>query len=129
MTLVDPSAGSRGRSTTSAAGHTTRRGIDTVWAIAWGAGVPVLVAVLVNQLVGTAWGVIPPGLPVAGTVALVGAVVVCAGMRSIRADVLLGAVPLSCVLVAGVAGQRAWLGLVAGLVAGGIAFAVRRKRR
>ena len=132
MTLVDPTASSRrsSRRSSSAPAATATSGLRLLWSVAWLVVVPLLVALMVDQQAGAAMGTIPGGPNIAAVAALVAAVLACAGLRWIRADLWLGLLPL----VAAVVGrfgftQPAWVGLVIGLVIGGIAFTFRRRGR
>ena len=129
MTLLDPTTGRRRGRSTSTSGSTATR-IKQVWAGVWLLGVPLLVSAYVHQQVGDAWGSIPAfwldgdpaGPPIVGVLTLVVALAICIVLHRLRADVLLGVIPAVGWLVGG------WLGLLAGLALGGIAFAVRRRQ-
>jgi hypothetical protein len=126
MTLVDPNASTRWR---PAPAVTATGGLRLLWATAWLVGVPLLVALIVNQLA-PSWTPIPGGPNLTAVVALVVAVLACAALRAIRGDLLLGLLPAVAAVIARFGfDQPAWFGLVAGLVIGGLWFAVRRRQR
>lgn len=124
MTLVDPSASTPRRNGASAAGDTASRSVRGLWAVIWNLSVPLLIGFYVHQRFGATAG----GWPVAGLAAVVVAVLVCAVMRAIGADVALGLVPTVAVVGAYLVNQPTWAGLAAGLVVGGLWFAIRRRR-
>jgi hypothetical protein len=130
MTLVDPNASTRRRATSATSATTAATsGLRLLWAAVWLVGVPVLAALVVNQLA-PSWAPFPGGLNLTAVVGLVLAFLVCVALRAIRGDILLGLVPAAAAVVAHFGfNQPPWMGLLAGLVLGGLAFAMRRRQR
>lgn len=142
MSLIEPTTTTRRRkrrasSTTAtppAGTSTAARVVRAVLTGVWLVGVPVFAGLHVNRNFGTPLGSIPlgadsPGLSVASLAAVVAAFAVAMVLHRQRAIFLLAVLP-ALVAWIGYVGftQPAWLGALAGLAAGGIAFAVRRRQ-
>lgn len=142
MTMLDPSTSRRRSLATIAGGSSTAsRVIRLQWRVFWLVAVPLLVGIWVDQQVGTVWGSIPAfwaagdpaaaGPNIAGALASLGAVLLCAALHHVRGDVPLGVVPTAAAVAGHVGfggGPAGWIGGGVGLAVGGIWFAVRRRQ-
>jgi hypothetical protein len=105
----------------------------------WLVGVPAVAGVWVDQHFGKALGTVPlfwldgtpPGPSVTGTLALLAAAAVAVTLHRLRAIALLALLPAFVAWIGYVGfggGVGGWLGLLAGLGAGGLAYGWRRRQ-
>ena len=115
---------------TSAAARIVRAVLSGIWLV----GVPAFAGLYVDRNFGTPLGSIPlgadsPGLSVASLAAVVAVFAVAVVLHRHRAVFLLAVLPALVTWVGYVGfSQPAWVGALAGLVLGGIAFAVCRRQ-
>lgn len=140
MTLLNPHAAGRSRSTSAGTGSAVTHGIKKAWEVVWLLVVPLLVAVYVDMQAGDTWGSIPafwldgnpPATGTAGPLALLGVFATCVALRRLHADLLLGVLPVAGAITAhlGFGGSPAgWIGAVVGLAVGALVLHRRQGSR
>lgn len=122
------------RASSTTATSTAARVVRAVLTGIWLVGVPAFAGLYVDRTFGAPLGFIPlgadsPGLSVTSVAAVVAAVAVAVVLHRQRAIFLLAGVPALVAWIGYVGfSQHAWVGALAGLAAGGIAFGVRRQQ-
>lgn len=143
MSLIEPTTTTRRRkrrrasstTATSAAGTSAAtRIVRAVLSGIWLVGVPAFAGLYVDRSFGTPLGTIPlgadsPGLSVASLAAVVAVFAIAVVLHRHRAVFLLAVLPALAAWIGYVGfSQPVWVGALAGLVLGGIAFAVSRRQ-